>query len=223
MAMSAGVLGAQVEDGAEGSDSLKRRQILAGASKVFLSQGFNGASMGEIARVAEVSKGTLYVYFQNKEQLFEACIDEKRRSFLARVLDFHDDALVEDELHRFGLELARFVSEPEVIMAIRTVTGIAEQMPELGARFYDNGPGHSARVFAAYLDRKVASGDLAIEDTALAALQFADMCQSNLSRPLLFGVNLSAREREVRAEASVTQAVQTFLAAYCPTGRGKCL
>ncbi|MDX6806412.1 TetR/AcrR family transcriptional regulator [Terrihabitans rhizophilus] len=220
--MSSSTQARPVEEGWDGGESLKRRQILAGASSVFMSKGFNGASMGEIARVAEVSKGTLYVYFQNKEQLFEACIDEKRRSFLARVLDFHDEAPVEDELRRFGMALARFVAEPEVIMAIRTVTGIAEQMPELGARFYDNGPGHSARVFAAYLDRKVAAGELAIQNTALAALQFADMCQSNLSRPLLFGVNLSAHERELRAEASVTQAVQTFLATYRHRGADAC-
>ena len=49
-----------------GEDSAKRRQILDGARKVFLAQGFDGASMGEIAKAAGVSKGTLYVYFQNK-------------------------------------------------------------------------------------------------------------------------------------------------------------
>src|SRR3954468_21580601 len=44
-------------------DSSKRRQILDGARKVFMDLGFDGASMGEIARAAGVSKGTLYVYF----------------------------------------------------------------------------------------------------------------------------------------------------------------
>ena len=53
-------------------DSAKRRQILEGARAVFLAQGFDAASMGEIARAAGVSKGTLYVYFENKEQLFQA-------------------------------------------------------------------------------------------------------------------------------------------------------
>jgi AcrR family transcriptional regulator len=37
----------------------KRRQILDGARRVFLGAGFDGASMGEIAKVAGVSKGTL--------------------------------------------------------------------------------------------------------------------------------------------------------------------
>jgi AcrR family transcriptional regulator len=43
-------------------ETSKRRQILNGARKVFMDLGFDGASMGEIARSAGVSKGTLYVY-----------------------------------------------------------------------------------------------------------------------------------------------------------------
>lgn len=58
-------------------DSSKRRQILDGASKVFLDLGFDGASMGEIARAAGVSKGTLYVYFADKNRLFEAIVERE--------------------------------------------------------------------------------------------------------------------------------------------------
>ena len=43
-----------------------------GARTVFLDLGFDGAHMGEIARSAGVSKGTLYVYFADKHRLFEA-------------------------------------------------------------------------------------------------------------------------------------------------------
>src|SRR6478735_6963116 len=69
----------------ESSESAKRRQILEGARKVFLAQGFDGASMGEIAKVAGVSKGTLYVYFDSKESLFEALTTEEKKG-LAEVL-----------------------------------------------------------------------------------------------------------------------------------------
>jgi len=57
-------------------DTSKRRQILDGARKVFMDLGFDGASMGEIARSAGVSKGTLYVYFADKSRLFEAIVEE---------------------------------------------------------------------------------------------------------------------------------------------------
>ena len=39
--------------------------------------GFDGASMGEIARAAGVSKGTLYVYFADKNRLFEAIVEQE--------------------------------------------------------------------------------------------------------------------------------------------------
>src|SRR5512141_1441343 len=58
-------------------DSSKRRQIIDGARKVFMDLGFDGASMGEIARSAGVSKGTLYVYFADKNRLFEAIVEQE--------------------------------------------------------------------------------------------------------------------------------------------------
>ena len=51
---------------ANDEDSAKRRQIVEGARKVFRELGFDAASMGEIAKAAGVSKGTLYVYFADK-------------------------------------------------------------------------------------------------------------------------------------------------------------
>src|SRR5580693_9161450 len=47
------------QTGATGEDSAKRRQIVQGARSIFLAQGFDAASMNDIARAAGVSKGTL--------------------------------------------------------------------------------------------------------------------------------------------------------------------
>src|SRR6516164_10016570 len=58
-------------------ETSKRRQILDGARKVFMDLGFDGASMGEIARAAGVSKGTLYVYFADKCGLFKAIVEDE--------------------------------------------------------------------------------------------------------------------------------------------------
>ena len=60
-------------------DNAKRRQILEGARQVFMRDGFDGASMNDVARVAGVSKGTLYVYFESKVSLFEALVREDRQ------------------------------------------------------------------------------------------------------------------------------------------------
>ena len=101
-------------------DPAKRRQIVAGARKVFLERGFAGASMGEIARVAGVSKGTLYVYFQDKEQMFCAILDEERRKHLETVFTLDDTAGTRETLVTFGRTLTRFITEPGKIAAMRT-------------------------------------------------------------------------------------------------------
>src|SRR5215471_5752115 len=72
-------------------DSAKRRQILDGARAVFLAQGFDAASMEEIARKAGVSKGTLYVYFDSKEQLFEATVHKQCEAQAEGLFDLSAD------------------------------------------------------------------------------------------------------------------------------------
>ncbi len=47
----------------------RRQEILHAARKVFSSKGFNSATIEEIALEAELSPGTLYLYFKNKEEL----------------------------------------------------------------------------------------------------------------------------------------------------------
>jgi AcrR family transcriptional regulator len=79
------------------------RQIMDGAREVFLTQGFDAASMGEIARKAGVSKGTLYVYFDSKEALFEAIAQEACADQAKGVFAFDpEDHDVESVLTRLG-------------------------------------------------------------------------------------------------------------------------
>ncbi len=123
-----------------GVDPAKRRQIIDGASRVFLAQGFDAASMGAIAREAGVSKGTLYVYFKSKEELFEAIVEEQRRQQAEEIFTFDGEAAIEAELRRVGLGLARFLCRPGGVPPLRTVIAIADRMPEVGAKFYQSGP-----------------------------------------------------------------------------------
>ena len=83
-------------------DSSKRRQILDGARKVFMDLGFDGASMGEIARSAGVSKGTLYVYFDDKNRLFEAIVEEEALEQGKVAFNFDPERDVTTTLMEFG-------------------------------------------------------------------------------------------------------------------------
>src|SRR5262245_63510615 len=102
--------------------SAKRRQIMEGARKLFLAQGFDAASMGEIARAAGVSKGTLYVYFENKEELFEATVHQQCEVQAEGLFDLSaDDEDVETVLTRLGLGFVGFLCQPDKASPLRTV------------------------------------------------------------------------------------------------------
>lgn len=206
-----------------GADPDKRRQILDGALSVFMARGFDAASMSDIAAAANVSKGTLYVYFEDKEHLFVALIEreresQKREAFAA----LEEDPDIARALTRFGERLTGLLVGEFAMSAHRIVIGVAERMPDLGREFYENGPMQGAQRIAAYLDRKVAKGLLAIDDTTLAAMQFLDLCQSTLLRPRLFN---AVRVPPSQAEISrvVASAVEMFLARYAarPQAGGK--
>src|SRR6476659_7052546 len=118
-------------------ETSKRRQILDGARNVFMDLGFDGASMGEIARAAGVSKGTLYVYFADKCRLFEAIVEEvvDERRQLAFYFDPACD--IKTTLRRFGEAYIGMLCRPRGGSAARMVFAIAERMPEMGRRYYE--------------------------------------------------------------------------------------
>ncbi|MGO4669621.1 TetR/AcrR family transcriptional regulator [Bosea sp. 2KB_26] len=199
---------------AAGADPDKRRQILDGAHEVFLTRGFDNASMSDIAAAANVSKGTLYVYFEDKEHLFVALIEREREEQKRGIFEaLDDDPDLGHALTHFGERIVQLLVCDFALSAQRIVVGVAERMPDLGREFYENGPLQGARRIAGYLDRKVAEGQLEIDDTALAAVQFVDLCQSTVLRPRLFN---AVRERPSDAEISrvVASAVAMFLARY---------
>jgi AcrR family transcriptional regulator len=193
-------------------DSSKRRQILDGARKLFLDLGFDAASMGEIARAAGVSKGTLYVYFADKNRLFEAIVEEESLEQGKVAFNFDPARDVTTTLMDFGQAYIQLLCRPGGGSATRTVMAIAERMPEVGRRFYENVVALKIRRLAAYLDARVKAGDLEIEDCELAATQFMQMCQATLFQPFIFQAAPAPTAK--RIALVVESATQMFLAAY---------
>ena len=193
-------------------DSSKRRQILDGARKVFMDLGFDGASMGEIARAAQVSKGTLYVYFADKCALFEAILEQEALQHGQVVFNFDPDRDAETTLKEFGLAYIHLVCRPGGGSAIRTVMAIAERMPDVGRRYYGRVLDKSINRLSGYLKARVASGELDIEDCDLAASQFMELCKASLFLPFVF--QAAPAPSEERMAAVVDSATRMFLAAY---------
>jgi AcrR family transcriptional regulator len=193
-------------------DSSKRRQILDGARKVFMDLGFDGASMGEIARSAGVSKGTLYVYFADKSRLFEAIVEEETLEQGKVTFNFDPTRDVTTTLTEFGQAYIQMLCRPGGGSATRTVMAIAERMPEVGRRFYNNVIAHTIARLATYLEVRAGSGDLEIEDCQLAASQFMQMCQASLFLPFIF--QAAPAPSAERIAQVVESATRMFLAGY---------
>jgi len=203
----------QMQAPASVEDSAKRRQIVEGARSVFLAQGFDAASMNDIARAAGVSKGTLYVYFDNKEQLFAAIVEGECTAHAEAVFDLDaDDHDIESALIRLGNAFVTFLCRAEKASALRTVVAIADRMPEMGKVFYETGPAFGIARLAGYLRAQTEAGVLTVDDFEVAAAQFIDACQSTLFKPVLF--NFSPAPGPQQIDHVVRIAVRTFLAAY---------
>jgi AcrR family transcriptional regulator len=59
-----------IQERKEREKERRRQQIMVAAKRVFVEKGFGGATMEDIAREAELSAGTLYLYFKNKNELY---------------------------------------------------------------------------------------------------------------------------------------------------------
>jgi len=193
-------------------DSSKRRQILGGARKVFMDLGFDGASMNEIARSAGVSKGTLYVYFADKNRLFEAIVEEEALEQGKAAFNFDPARDAETTLRDFGRAYIMLLCRPGGGSSIRTVMAIAERMPDVGRRFYANVLERTINRLADYLKVQVASGNLAIDDCRLAASQFMEVCKASLFLPFVF--QAATAPSPERIGEVVDSATRMFLAAY---------
>jgi TetR/AcrR family transcriptional regulator of autoinduction and epiphytic fitness len=197
-----------------GTDPEKRRKILDGAGRVFSTLGFDAASMSDVAREAEVSKATLYVYFQDKEHLFTAICAERRERNIEELIAMLDASKpLEETLYAVGTETLRRITQPFVVAAHRIVIGVAERMPDVGGEFFEAGPVRLVNAVAEFLEHHATKGELKIEDSTLAAAQFLELAQAGVFRPRLYAVTKEpAPDHEI--EKVVRSAVRVFLAAY---------
>lgn len=196
-----------------GEDPVKRQQILEGARNVFMRLGFDAASMNDVTREAGVSKGTLYVYFANKEELFSAIIESQRAAFIAKMrMALAERGNVEAGLYDFGMTFVRHTTEDNTISAIRILLGVRERMPLLCKRFF-KGPENLRTVLQEFLERHMATGLLEIDDIDLAAAQFLELSSGPFFKLRLFG-SMDGPPSEPEMERVVNGAVRTFMAAY---------
>ncbi|EEB84760.1 TetR/AcrR family transcriptional regulator [Roseobacter sp. GAI101] len=188
-------------------------QVLAGAREVFLADGFEGASVDDIARVAGVSKATLYSYFPDKRILFIEVADHECARQAQEALDHIDtDAAPAEVLGQAGRHILRFLTSTLGQQMFRLFVAESDRFPQLGQRFYNSGPAVLRKEMVTYFKAAIARGELNIEDLVLAADQFGELCKADLWPRLMFGVVRSVSDAEI--DRVVDGAVEMFMARY---------
>ncbi|GGE52080.1 TetR/AcrR family transcriptional regulator [Actibacterium pelagium] len=191
----------------------KFEQVLKGAREVFVRDGFEGASVDDIARAAGVSKATLYNYFPDKRLLFA----EVARTEAARLTELALDQLdptdaPEETLYLAGKLLQSFITSELGQAQLILCAAESRRFPELGQMFYEAGPKQVRDHLGTYLREADAAGLLNVDDADLAADQFHELCKASIFPKMFTGVQTQFEPAEL--ERVLTGAVQTFLARY---------
>ena len=158
------------------------REICAAALQVFAEKGFAAAKLDEIAKRAGVSKGTLYLYFEDKEQLFRAVVrdtvvpnvENLRAALIQTGLPFAD--LVRLFLGQF-VEIANRVPIGAVA---KMVISESRNFPELAKVWHDEVVSKGIGTLTALIEMGQAKGEVRDGDARLHAF--------TLMGPMLMGL-----------------------------------
>ena len=128
----------------------RRQQVLQAAIKSFSLFGYKATTMDQVAKIANVGKGTIYTFFTNKEQLF----DEILRNVMAEMKiiaerEIRPDKPFFDNLHRVLDALLEFRSEHELLIKL------SQENDEFGTPQAGEGLDKIESVVLEYLEREV--------------------------------------------------------------------
>lgn len=177
----------------------KANAILAGAFEIFTSQGYAAASMARIAKAAGVSKPTLYSYFQDKEGLFIALVQQllhKSNQIASNLpagaeMPIPPEALLRKMATSFLNEAA---SNKPFLTLMRLIIGESEQFPELAQAFVRELTKPMLERLSAYLANHP---QLAFSDPEIAARVFSgSMVHYLIVQEMMNGKEIMPLERD---------------------------
>lgn len=137
------------------------QELLAAAIDLFVEHGFAATRLEDVARRAGVSKGTLYLYFTNKEELFKAVVRESILPFLGKaelsVAEFEGHSA--DLLRSVVMNWSRQIGQSKASGLGKLMLAEAVNFPEL-ARFYrEEVMSRVVRMISSILERGVNRGE----------------------------------------------------------------
>ena len=157
-------------------------EICAAALEVFAEKGFAAAKLDEIARRAGVSKGTLYLYFQDKADLFRAVIRDTVAPRVAAVRELADKVELPfaQIVPLFLANFAEMAKRLPVGAVAKIVIGESRNFPDLAKIWHDQVASGALSALEGLIKRAQNRGEVRPGDARLMAF--------SLMGPMLMGV-----------------------------------
>lgn len=165
-----------MESGDGTRSARKHRAIVEAATAAFLSRGYTGTNMDEIAAGAAVSKRTVYRHFADKDGLFAeivlATTDEMSGLVRALAETLAESHTVREDLDELARRFLAALMQPRLVQLRRLIIANADRFPELGRTWYEHGFARALTSLAASFQRLAERGLLRTDDPLLAAHHF---------------------------------------------------
>ncbi len=139
----------------------RRREIIEAAFREFSSRGFTATRLDDVAERAGIGKGTIYLYFESKESLFEEMI--RQNLFPARdaqaefVTEFKGSAAELLTIHLKNLYL--LYQNEKIALLLAMMLGESNRFPVLNDFILKEIIGKSQQVFSNIIQKGVESGE----------------------------------------------------------------
>ncbi|MGE0353298.1 MAG: TetR/AcrR family transcriptional regulator [Gemmatimonadales bacterium] len=146
-------------------------EILDAAVQVFGENGFARTRLEDIAHRAGVSKGTLYLYFRSKEDLFREMVRARIVTVVAEAEERveRSGGTARDQLAGVIRSVWQSVSREDVARLTQVVLSELGSFPELGRFYLEEVIQRGRRLIARVLERGIAAGEFRPVDVAIAS------------------------------------------------------
>jgi len=200
-----------------GRSARKRQTILTAGQQLFLSNGYQGTSMDQVAATAAVSKQTVYKHFGEKRELLFAIVtdalDSAAGSVREHILALADSTDLDADLATLAGDYLRVVMQEPVVQLRRLVIGEANRLPELARLYYEHAPLRTLGLLAEAITALHDRGLLNAPEPSLAAEHFAFLIVGRPIDQALFDGAPAVLDR-VDVDPYARAGVDVFLAAY---------
>ncbi len=190
-------------------------QIIKAALEVFGECGLANARLQDIAERAGVSKGTIYLYFPNKEELFREMIRQTAVAAIERAEQANVPGTPTNQLLAFMRGYWAFVRSPVFITIYRLVLGELHQFPDLAKFYAHEVVARGQKLMAGIISRGIDAGEFREIDPMVAArMLVAIIVMNGIWRDEHTGVPLLAHKSD---EEVFSELAQFYLHAIAPS------